>query len=109
MSFRKVPHKVAPKACPAVFHEEVRTVIPDDNGIHNVIFKSVSSDEIISQNLDTEVINPHSLISSGQSIPVPDNFNVDTTDPADVADMAGDLAIKELDKVNEVKEDIKTE
>lgn len=106
MSFRKVPHKVAPKACPAVFDDEVRTVIPDDSGVHNVFFKRVSSDEIISQNLDTEVINPHSLISSGQSIPVPDNFDVDTTDPADVADMAGELANKELDKL---KEDNKTE
>lgn len=109
MSFRKVPHKVAPKACPAVFEEEVRTVIPDDSGIHNVIFKSVLSEEIISQNLDSDEINPHSLISSGKSIPVPDNFSVDTTDPADVADMAGDLATKELDKVNEVKEVNKTE
>lgn len=106
MSFRKVPHKVAPMACPAVFEDEVRTVIPDDFGIHNVFFKSVSSAEVISQNLDTEVINPHTLISSGQSIPVPDNFNVYTTDPADVADMAGELANKELDKV---KVDNKTE
>lgn len=106
MSFRKVPHKVAPKACPAVFEEEVRTVIPDDSGIHNVLFKTVSSFDIISQNLDTEVINPHTLISSGQSIAVPENFSVDTTDPADVSDMAGELASKELDKV---KEDTKTE
>lgn len=112
MGFRKSEYKVRLNKAPGIFFEAIREVVEDDLGVNRVSWKHLTSEEIIERNLSCDDVNPHSLISHGESIPIPPRYNSDTTDAADVSDMAAQVAQQQLDKnkdltAKEVNEEVK--
>lgn len=108
MGFRKKEPRVRLCIAPAVFVEDVRDVVPDEFGVNRVYYKQITSDEIIESNLDSDVVNPHSLIANGESIPVPNDFAISATDPTDVMDDASAFASKKLDELEKELETSKS-
>lgn len=108
MRFRKKEPRIRLAVAPAVFVEEVRDVVPDEHGVNRVYYKQVTSEEIVASNLDANAVNPHTLLSNGESIPIPSDFAMSATDPTDVMDDASAYASKKLDELEKELETSKS-
>lgn len=108
MGFRKKEPRIRLAVAPAVFVEDVREVVPDEFGVNRVYFKQVTSEEIVESNLDADAVNPHTLLSNGESIPIPSDFGMSPTDATDVMDDASAYASQKLDELEKELETSKS-